>query len=463
MASLWLSSMLMKPNINVGWVVMLPPTTLKSSKLCCVKNPDSEESSEVINSIEAKKTVPVDRIKLAFEKAKAYKKSIKSNSSLGIEESGGEGDNSVKVNPNVVDGGKKDMPDRLKIAMEKARKYKQNKEVVVSETDQGLQGGSVRTWDENMNDKSVGKKVELSVSKMDFVGLGFADKPKTRGLPAGLVPFSDPYLDGDLPEVEFIVGDSTKFDTKTKAPQREQTSQPEQTSEDESDLYKPKVSTWGVFPRPNNISKTFGGGRVILPGEVLETAEEKATKEERTKQVLASYKKKYGLNIDPKLKAECQEELNKGDLLMDAGKLKDALPYYEKVIDKLPFQSELHGLAALQWSICLDSLSRHSEARSMYEKLQSHPNVQVSKKARHFTFSFQAMEMMKVRTGSSSYSKNTFYESYFDAFIEKKIDYTVKVKDEVVKESSMNQVILYFLFLTSPIFVVLLLAVQKRI
>lgn len=114
----------------------------------------------------------------------------------------------------------------------------------------GLQGGSVRTWDENMNDNSDGKKVELSVSKMDFVGLGFADKPKTRGLPAGLVPLSDPYLDGDLPEVEYIVGDSTKFDTKTKAPQ------PEQTSEDESDLYKPKVSTWGVFPRPNNISKT---------------------------------------------------------------------------------------------------------------------------------------------------------------------------------------------------------------
>lgn len=71
--------------------------------------------------------------------------------------------------------------------------------------------------------------------------------------------------------------------------------------------------------------------------------------------------------------------------------------------------------------------------------------------------------MMKVRTGSSRYSKNTFYESYFDAFIEKKTDYTVKVKDEVVKESSMNQVILYFLFLTSPIFAVLLLAVQKRI
>ncbi|KAI5388460.1 hypothetical protein KIW84_074231 [Lathyrus oleraceus] len=325
---------LLQSSFSFSSLRMLPPTRLKSSKLCCVTNPNSEESSEVNNSIEAKKTAQADRVKLAFEKAKAYKKSMKSKSGLGIEEISGGEDNSVKESSNVVGGREKDMPVRLKIAMEKARKYKLNKGVAVSETDQGLPGGSERTWGENMNDNSVGKKVELSVSKLDFVGLGFADKQKTRGLPPGLVPIPDSYLDGDLPEVELIVGDPTKFGAKTTAPQ------PEQTTEDESKLYKPKVSTWGVFPRPNNISETFGGGKVIRPGEVLETAEEKATKEERTKQMLAAYKKKYGLNIDPKLKAECQEELNKGDLLMDAGKLKDALPYYEKVTDKLPFEAQ---------------------------------------------------------------------------------------------------------------------------
>lgn len=393
-------------------------------------------------SSEAEKTASVDPIKLAFNKAKAYKESIKSNTGLGIEQNG-------------ADGGKKDLPVSVKIAMEKAKKYKQNKEVSVSETDQGLQGGSESTWGENVNDNSVGKKGELSVSKMDFVGLGFSDKKKTRGLPPGLVPFSDSFSDDDLPEVELIVGDANNFDATTTAPQ------PEQTKDDESELYKPKVSTWGVFPRPNNISKTFGGGRTIRPGEILESEEEKAAKEARTKQMLAAYKKKYGLNIDPKLKIECEEALKDGDFLMDAGKLKDALPYYEKVIDKLPFKSELHGLAALQWSICQDSLSRHNEARSMYEKLQSHPSVKVGKKARQFMYSFQAMEMMKVRTRSSRYSKNTFYQSYFDAFIENKSNYPVK--DEVAQESEINQVLLYIVFLISPIFVVLLLAVQKRI
>lgn len=51
----------------------------------------------------------------------------------------------------------------------------------------------------------------------------------------------------------------------------------------------------------------FGGGRVIKPGEVLETAEDKAAKEARTRQLLAAYKSKRGLNIDPKLKSECEE------------------------------------------------------------------------------------------------------------------------------------------------------------
>lgn len=40
---------------------------------------------------------------------------------------------------------------------------------------------------------------------------------------------------------------------------------------------------------------------------MLETAEEKAAKEARTRGLLAAYKSKTGLKIDPKLKSECQE------------------------------------------------------------------------------------------------------------------------------------------------------------
>ncbi|KAK7404414.1 hypothetical protein VNO78_05296 [Psophocarpus tetragonolobus] len=389
--------------------------TFKPAKLCWAVGPDSAEPME-----------------------------IESNSGLGSKQEQQGPDHEIPVK----EGGQKDLPDSVKIAMEKAKKYKQNQNkgvAVTKTTPQGLLGVSSG---KNVMD---GKKGEISVSRMDFVGLDFADKKTTRGLPPGLVPISDPFFEGDLPEVELIVGDTSKFDDATAS----------QTKEEEPQLYKPKVSTWGVFPRPGNISKTFGGGRVIRPGEVLETEEEKAVKEAHTEQLLAAYKKKIGLNVNPKLKSECEEALKDGDLLMNAGKLKEALPFYEKVMDKLTFKSELHGVAALQWSICQDSLSSSNEARSMYEKLQSHPNAKVSKKARQFIYSFQAMEMMKVTTGSQFYLKNSDYQNYFDAFVENKSNYPEE--DGLVQESAMNQVLPYILFLVSPIFFILLIAVRKGI
>ena len=98
--------------------------------------------------------------------------------------------------------------------------------------------------------KKADKKGGLSVSSIDFVGLNFADNKKSRGLPPGLVPLSDPFPEGDIPEVEIIVGDTSKF-TDAKSSKTD-----EAQGNNELDVYKPKVSSWGVFPRPGNISKT---------------------------------------------------------------------------------------------------------------------------------------------------------------------------------------------------------------
>ncbi|KAI3445107.1 hypothetical protein Pfo_001772 [Paulownia fortunei] len=432
------------------------------------KNDDCPISDELKDG-DVNKEVPL-AVKLALEKAKEYKKSkslaetegdvskIVQNSSMESAEMDEKNDG---LKSDKDDDGKKEVPLAIKLALEKAKDYKKNKGVVGSDTGgvggsetlgSGLKGGNEKSPGDEQSTKNSGKKDELTISSIDFMGLGFSDKKSGRGLPAGLVPPSDPFPEGELPEVEIIVGDTSKFGDVLAA------SKSIPVKENDVDIYKPKVSTWGLFPRPSDISKTYGGGRNIRPGEALETAEERAAKEARTKQLLAAYKSKIGLNIDPKLKSECEKALTDGDSLMDLGKLKEALPFYEKVMEKLAFQNELHGLAALQWSICQDSLSRPNEARMMYEKLQSHPSPQVSKKARQFVFGFQAMEMMKVTSLTRS-PLSTGYQNYFEAFLQDKTNYPLKEAE--VDEGGLNQALPYVIFLVSPIFMVLLIAASR--
>ncbi|KAK1278816.1 hypothetical protein QJS04_geneDACA016633 [Acorus gramineus] len=332
------------------------------------------------------------------------------------------------------DADEDEIPPSVKIAFEKVREYKKNKGLGLGTGDVADKlgvSGSENMEVENLRDRIVqisnNKKKESAFSSIDFLGFDFSDKKKNRDVPPGLVPPMDPFPE-DLPEVEFILGDASKFEVPSASKLN--------PSEDDGDsgVYKPKVSTWGVFPRPSNISKTFGGGRTIRPGEVLETAEDRAAKEARTRQLIASYKKKMGITIDRKTRYECEEALKDGDYLMDLGKLEEALPFYEKVMKNVVFQSDLHGLAALKWSICQDSLRRYvtmdrtNEARVMYEKLQSHPVPQVRNKARQFIFSFQvlaeyaAMAMLKV--SSLSAQRTTGYENYFEAFLEDKANYS---------------------------------------
>ncbi|OMO76097.1 hypothetical protein COLO4_25675 [Corchorus olitorius] len=64
----------------------------------------------------------------------------------------------------------------------------------------------------------------------------------------------------------------------------------------------------------------------------------RAAKDKRTRELLAAYKKQVGLNVDPKLRSECEKAMKDSDSLMDSGKFKDTLSYYEKVMEKVPYK-----------------------------------------------------------------------------------------------------------------------------
>lgn len=281
------------------------------------------------------------------------------------------------------------------------------------------------------------------VNSSDFMGLDFSEKKfaSKNAKPAGLAVGLEAPPPGSLPEVEIITRDG-------KA---------QQSNND--GLYKPKVATWGIFERPANISQTYGGGRTIKPGEQLETEEEKKAREARTKQLLAAYNKKIGLDVDPKIKADCLKALKQGNDSLEKGNVQHALTNFEKVMQQMPYQSELHGMAALQWAVCLDSSNRFQEAREMYEKIASHPNVTVRKKAKELLFGFQAMDVLKV--SATAEWDSTAYRKYFDSFAD---GYNTLYKpngEEAIDGSMVEQAFIYLGFLLFPLALFLLVIILK--
>ncbi|KAH7353062.1 hypothetical protein KP509_19G077100 [Ceratopteris richardii] len=282
------------------------------------------------------------------------------------------------------------------------------------------------------------------INSTDFMGLDFSEKKGAgKGArPAGLAAGFESPPPGPLPEVEIITRDG-------KA-QRES----------RDSLYRPKVATWGIFERPADISRTYGGGRIIKPGEQLETEEEKQAREARTKALLAAYYKKAGLDIDPKIKAECTELLKHGTEMFERGYIQDAIQQFEEVMQRLPYQNELHGLAALQKALCLDSSNRFKEAKELYEKIASHPNVNVRKKAKQLLFGFQAMDNLNVSLGSQW--DTSAYLKYFSAFSDGYNTGYKASKEELDEGRMTRETIVYVALILFPLLLLFLVFNLKR-
>lgn len=128
-------------------------------------------------------------------------------------------------------------------------------------------------------DVTLGKKGEYEFDETDFLGLDFFEKKRYKGPPPGLAPAFEPLTDNDFPEVEIIIGDRSKFEKSRGStgiqPADDRESEDSQSTsetneadkvdkappstviepEEDEDVYRPTVRSWGMFPRPQNISK----------------------------------------------------------------------------------------------------------------------------------------------------------------------------------------------------------------
>eukprot|EP00967_Tisochrysis_lutea_P086058 scaffold121097_cov20-Tisochrysis_lutea.AAC.3 len=111
-----------------------------------------------------------------------------------------------------------------------------------------------------------------------------------------------------------------------------------------------QVSTWGLFPRPSNISSAYGGGRTIKPGDPIEDPEAAAKRIQANNEALARYKRKVGgallkdwkskakgmgLEVDERVEAEADALYRQGMECFNKGNLEAALRKFDEAASKV--------------------------------------------------------------------------------------------------------------------------------
>jgi len=176
--------------------------------------------------------------------------------------------------------------------------------------------------------------------------------------------------------------------------------------------YKPKVSTWGVFERPKDISKAYGGGRTIKKGEYDKWLEEQS--KVLTKR-LQGQEVKIELNdtIDKEKEMMAQKNISIAFTMLESAQLYEAKSLFEDVRRQFPFRTKIAGRATYGLAMSLDALGQTNRAQDLYRSLRFHPNMDIKKSAKTMLSGFQAMEFFKVGTeDDTDYSK---FDRYFQS------------------------------------------------
>lgn len=177
------------------------------------------------------------------------------------------------------------------------------------------------------------------------------------------------------------------------------TSQAELTDVDpDSEEYKPKISTWGVFSRPENISRTFGGGKKIQTGGADLSSEESKKRDEAVKEKLTAYRK--GRGIDTELEEEHREEIEaalaKAEEFVTRSRPYEAIKVLQPVVEYVSEYSRLGGSVFLSLALAYDSVGKRDDAKDLYGRLRRNPFPEIARKAKQLLQGFEAMDLLKV-------------------------------------------------------------------
>ena len=149
--------------------------------------------------------------------------------------------------------------------------------------------------------------------------------------------------------------------------------------------YKPKVSTWGVFPRPKDISKEYGGGRTLKKDEkgqnIIEAKEETEARKIRVAKKLEKYRTSNALNMSKEEEEKVREALKDANEFLRVGSVAKGITVLEPFQQDINARSELGGQVIFCYAMCLDNAQRRDEALKQYKRVLGNQYGVVSKQA----------------------------------------------------------------------------------
>mmetsp|Transcript_6195 Transcript_6195/g.11601 ORF Transcript_6195/g.11601 Transcript_6195/m.11601 type:complete len:590 (+) Transcript_6195:2-1771(+) len=178
------------------------------------------------------------------------------------------------------------------------------------------------------------------------------------------------------------------------------------------EVHKPsKSGSWGVFDRPSDISKAYGGGKRIGVGGADADPEASAQKQAETAAALNRFRVKSG-NGDPLVEKQKSAEINAALLLaresMAKGRSEEAAETLMAVTPFLSFGTLLGGTVYLEYGMALEACGgdKPGEAMNVYRRVASQNGDEVIRKqAKQLMFGFEAMKFFKVESEDLEGSK----------------------------------------------------------
>ena len=182
--------------------------------------------------------------------------------------------------------------------------------------------------------------------------------------------------------------------------------------------YKPTVTTWGVFPRPNDSSAAYGGGRNLAPGQPLESEAAAAARLASVRTAMEKFKAAQGENLSPEDEQAVSEAMQQGEAAFNSGRLDAAATLFRAAAALAPLRSERGGLARLRLAVCLDSTGASGEAKELYTALGVHPNSDIKKQASRLLWGMtEASKFMKAEAFAYDGGARSEYKKYLERLV----------------------------------------------